>query len=120
MTSNHSGAYRDFGIAAGSILLSASAWFWYRHRELPWHPLEAALFFMVLAISPCSSLLMPLQRVWKRADSIARRGLATCALGLVYFGVLFPLGLVRRLRRQGARPSYWVRRTSPTDFRALF
>jgi hypothetical protein len=76
--------------------------------------------------------LMPLNRAWMKLGEVLHHVVSPLALGLIYFAVFTPVGLVMRLagrdalsrRFEPARPTYWVRREPPgpkdDSFRDMF
>jgi len=76
--------------------------------------------------------LMPLNRAWMKLGAVLHHVVSPLALGLIYFAVFTPVGLVMRLagrdalsrRFEPARPTYWVRREPPgpkdDSFRDMF
>lgn len=76
--------------------------------------------------------LTPLNRAWMKLGEVLHHVVSPLALGLIYFAVFTPVGLVMRLagrdalsrRFEPARPTYWVRREPPgpkdDSFRDMF
>ena len=76
--------------------------------------------------------LEPLNRAWMRFGALLHHVVSPVVLGLIYFGVFTPVGLVMRLagrdamarRFEPAKPSYWISREPPgpreDSFRDMF
>jgi hypothetical protein len=76
--------------------------------------------------------LAPLNRAWMAFGALLNSIMSPIVLGLIYFAVFTPAGLVMRLwgrdamcrRFEPARPSYWVKRDPPgprdDSFRDMF
>ena len=107
---------RPFGLTVGTAFLVLAALLWWRGR-----PVTAELFFalgMLLGtlglIAP--GVLHPVQRVWMAGAVLMSKVTTPVFLGLVYFGVMTPIGIVRRvfgdnpLKHRGADGSSWVNR----------
>jgi hypothetical protein len=108
-------AQREFGLLVGGILVLLSSWWLYRGK------------FNVAAevLLPLGSLLVLLGLLWPRALVVPNKAWMLLAdalsfvttrliLGLVFFLVLTPIGIAKRLmgwnplgRRGARRESYW-------------
>ena len=76
--------------------------------------------------------LTPLNRGWMKVGDLLGRVVSPVTLGLIYFGVFTPIGLLMKLCRRdalcrrfdGAARSYWVKRDPPgpadDSFRNMF
>lgn len=79
-----------------------------------WWSLGLSLAFAVCATT-CPRLLKPLNRVWTRFGMLLHRITSPVMLGLVFFAVLTPTGLIMRLVKKDpldieigvARSSFW-------------
>ncbi len=118
---------RGFGLGVGAILL-ALAWLAWR-AWFPFddpHPRAAAALaalgagLAVTAVVRATSLA-PVHRTWMRLVAPIAWVNTRLLLGLVYYGVLLPTGLLRRLGndpldiRGPRRRSYWVERSPGED-----
>lgn len=108
---------RRFGLTVALPLLLLALWgMWRQHPVLPWLLGGLALTLGALAVlSPDG--LRPVHRVWMRGADLLAWVNTRLVLGLVYFLVMTPIGLLMRLagrdpldRRLGDRPSYWMAR----------
>lgn len=67
------------------------------------------------------NILAPLNRIWTRLGLLMHRIVNPIALGIIFFGVVTPIGLLMRLfdkdplrlRLDKAATSYWIVRTPP-------
>ena len=70
---------------------------WLLNRDWPWEPWGiSALFFVWGLIAP--STLRPFYRIWMRFGFVMNAIMTSVILGAVYYVVVFPTGLVFRLR----------------------
>ncbi len=116
---------RRFGVTVGiPLALLAGVGVWRGHTILPAVLGGAALALGVLALL-APRLLRPVHKLWmKIADALAWFN-TRVLLGVIYFLVMTPTGIVMRLlgrdpldRRLKDRPSYWVVRKRHPDPRA--
>jgi len=96
----------------------------------PWLLALAALTAAVTVVR--DQWLEPLNRAWMRFGALLNRIVSPVVLGLIYFAVFTPVGVVMRLagrdamcrRFEPAKPSYWVPREPPgpreDSFRDMF
>lgn len=91
-----------------------------------WSLIVSGLFLLVALIAP--AMLAPLNRLWMRFGMLLHKIVSPLVLGIMFFGVITPMGLVMRLMgkdllRLRADPnasSYWIRRTPPGPARGSF
>jgi len=114
---------KSFGWTFTGVFLIA-AWF------QPWCLGLAALMAAVTLLSP--HRLAPFKRAWMRFGELLHRVVSRAVLGLIYFLVFTPVGLIMKVagrdtmhRRFDARlHSYWVSRAPPgppeNSFRDMF
>jgi hypothetical protein len=96
----------------------------------PWLLALAALTALVTMIR--AHWLAPFNRAWMKLAELLHRVVSPVVLGVIYFGVFTPVGLVMRAfgrdamcrRFEPTRPSYWVPRDPPgppdNSFRDMF
>ena len=92
-------AEREFGLLVGGILAALGAWWLYREKlpALRFGFLAAGtLLVLVGALYPRA--LGPLYRAWMALAEALSRVVTTIVLGIVYYLVVTPIGLVKRLR----------------------
>jgi Saxitoxin biosynthesis operon protein SxtJ len=121
---------RRFGLTVGGAFLVLGALLWWRGRLMGAEVAAAAGALLVVAGLVRPGLLRPVHRVWMAAALAMSKVTTPIFLSIVYFGVLTPIGLVRRLlggspiavKRQGR--TTWVDRSeqgrSPADMEHQF
>ena len=111
---------RQFGLVFVVFfgILAAFSWWrggnWYPGRALA----SAAVGLITLAVP---GLLTPFNRWWMKLAELLHRIFSPVILGLMFFVVLTPFGLVMRVlrkdpmrrRREPQAPSYWIERDPP-------
>ena len=111
---------RKFGLAVGAVFIGLGAFSWWRgHRVAP--PIFlviGALLFVFGAVLPTA--LVPVRRMWMGAAERSSRVTTPIFMGVVYFGLLTPIGLLRRwvwhspLERRSDKESFWFVREGHT------
>ncbi len=84
-----------------------------------WSLAVGALFLAVAFLRP--ALLAPLNRLWTRFGLLLHKIVSPLVLGIMFFAVVTPMGLIRRalgsdplrLRFDRQARSYWVERQPP-------
>lgn len=123
---------REFGFAVGGVLLALGAWWLMRDRLeaiRPWSIGAGALLVVVAAVAP-RALVLP-SRAWFALAAAISYVTTRLLLVVIYYGVLTPIGIARRLagadplrRRAGAAPSYWLeypaRQGDPRHYEKMF
>lgn len=119
---------RSFGLTVGGVLaLLAIAPLRHGLPVRAWL-LGVALALVVLALAQPSLLALP-NRLWTALGDLLNRVVSPIALGVIYFVVVTPIGVLRRLRGHDplglrldpSRVSYWVERDAPPgDMRRQF
>jgi Saxitoxin biosynthesis operon protein SxtJ len=106
---------REFGLIVGGVLVLLSAWWLYRGKLSSIAHITLPLGALLIVLG----LLVPSVLVWpNRAWMLLAEGLSFVTtriiLGLVFFLVITPIGVVKRLsgwdplnRRSGREESYW-------------
>jgi hypothetical protein len=89
----------------------------YQKREIVWESF-AAFFFVVALVAP--RIAAPARRAWMALGHRLSSVVNPVVLGIVFVGVLVPIGLIRRLvghdaavrgRYDPAAASYWIPRS---------
>src|SRR5262245_44941360 len=111
---------RSFGLTFTVVFALLAALLWWRQRPAaPWLAGLSVLFLAVTVVR--ADWLLPLNRVWMRFGLLLNAIVSPIVLGVLFFGVFTPVGLVMRalhrdpMRRKwddGAR-SYWMTRDPP-------
>lgn len=114
------GSERAFGLvmAAGTMLIAMAP---LRHGQpiRSWLFVLSAAFLGVAVARPRA--LRPLNLAWTKAGELLNRVTSPAILGVVFYGVIVPIGLIMRmggrdalrLKRATAAASYWVPPTPP-------
>jgi hypothetical protein len=109
------GADRTFGLVmAGALALVSLVNGWHFGRVWPW-TLAVSIVFLIAAWMWPSSL-HPLNRLWMKLGLILHRIVNPIVMGLLFYGTIFPTGLVMRMRgrdllrlkRDSSAESYWI------------
>jgi polyferredoxin len=125
-------AEREFGLIVGGVLLLISAWWLYRGKfSNVWPitiPLGGALVLLGLLLP--RALLLP-NKAWMAFAEGLSFVTTRIILGLVFFGIVTPIGVVKRLfgwdplqRRAARGESYWrpysERQRDPRHYEKMF
>jgi len=111
------GSDRTFGLVmAGALALLAVINVWHAGTAWPWELALAVLFLVPALIKP--ALLRPLNRLWMKLGLVLHRIVNPIVMGLLFYGTIWPTGLVMRLRgrdllrlkREPGSNSYWIAR----------
>jgi hypothetical protein len=107
---------REFGLTVGGILFVLSCWWLYRGKFGAASHIILPLSILLIA---CALLFPRGLRLPNRAWMLLAEGLSFVStrviLAIVFFGLVTPIGVVKRLfgwdplnRRAGKRDSYWL------------
>ena len=125
-------AEREFGLIVGGVLLLLSSWWLYRgkfpHASQITMPLAAAL--LLLGLVWPRALLWP-NKIWMGFAEVLAFVSTRIILGVVFFGIVTPIGLAKRLlgwdplqRRAARGESYWKpyseRQRDPCHYEKMF
>ena len=111
---------RAFGIVFAVVFAIVALLPLWRGGEVRiWALLAAAAMLAIAFAAP--RVLAPFNRLWTAFGSLLHRIVSPVALGIVYFGVVAPTGLLMRLfgkdplrlRFDASAPSYWIERSPP-------
>ena len=113
---------RNFGLVFFFIFLVVSIWP-LTHNESPriWSAI-ISLAFLILVLTR-SKLLTPLNRLWAKFGIILGSIIAPITMGVVFFLVITPIGLVMKIigkdllsiKYDKKKETYWVKRDKPTS-----
>lgn len=121
---------KSFGFFITAVCLMATGYFFInRSMTIAYvFAASATVFLMITLVKPDG--LLPLNKLWMQFGWLLGRIVSPLVLGLLFFGLLTPYGLVMRLfgrdelRLQlGGRKSHWKYReqaTPQTDFKQQF
>jgi len=111
---------RGFGLVVGGIFILLGCWPLVHGFSPRWYLVIPAAF-LVLFGTVAPRMLMPLNRAWMRLGLLLHRVVAPVLMGIVFFGVVMPIGLIMRLRGKDLlrlkfdhnATSYWIVRDPP-------
>lgn len=111
---------RAFGLVFATVFLIIGCWP-VLHGESPrwWSIGAAAVFALVALLKP--KLLAGLNHLWLMLGILLGKVVSPIALGILFYGVLAPIGLIwrltgkdpLRLKGQPGTASYWIPRNPP-------
>ena len=112
---------RSFGMVFTLVFLAVGIWVVSGGRFEGWFFLAGAVLFLVVALAH-PSILGPLNRSWMKFGLLLSRVVNPFILGVVFFLVITPMAVVRRLlgkdslhlESKPSLESYWVDR-NPSD-----
>lgn len=111
---------RSFGTLFVVVFAAVGAWSaWRSSASYPWWLAAALATLLVTLAAP--ALLTPFNRAWMALGDLMGRIVSPVVLGILFFGVIAPFGIVRRLTgwdpmRRKFDPSaatYWIERSPP-------
>jgi hypothetical protein len=111
---------RTLGLVFGGVFLIVAVYPWLFGGDIRvWAFIVCAAFVAIALAAP--SLLSPLNRLWTRFGLILHKFVSPIVLGIMFFGVITPMGVAMRLfgkdllrlRFDRQRPSYWLERAPP-------
>jgi len=111
---------RSFGLVFAGVFLVVACWPLF-YRDLPrWWALGIAVVFAIIAIWK-PALLAVLNRLWTKLGVLLGKVVSPIALGILFYGVITPIGIVMRLtgkdplrlKFDSGADSYWIPRKPP-------
>lgn len=111
---------RSFGIVMSVVFSIIAVWPAFYSNPLRWWSLLVAVLLVTLAWAK-PNLLRPLNVLWLRFGLFLNKVLSPVFMGLAFFGVFTPYGLVMRLAGRDAlhlqfdpdAQTYWITRSPP-------
>ncbi len=111
---------RSFGMVFTLVFLVVGIWQISAGKSLGWYFFASAILFFIVTIT-FPSLLGPFNRIWFKFGLLLGQVVNPVILGLVFFLVVTPIGIVRRLLGKDSlhlkpKPnlkSYWIDRDPP-------
>jgi hypothetical protein len=111
---------RSFGFVFATVFLIIAAWPVWSGGTLRWWAVAVSAAFALVALAMPTLLAAP-NRWWMRFGLLLGKIVSPIALGLLFYAVVVPTGLLMRLfgkdplrlARDAAAPSYWIERTPP-------
>ena len=120
---------RKFGLTVGTAFLILTGLLLWRGRTTPGTVMGSLGTILVLAAFVMPKALGPVERAWMRMALIVSKVTTPVLMGIVYFLVVAPIGLVMRIVRgnpmehRAIDGGYWVSRegeTETTDMTRMF
>jgi hypothetical protein len=111
---------RVFGLVFAGAFLVIAGWPLVQGATPRWWAfVVSAVFALVALLKP--ALLSRLNRLWMKLGILLGKVVSPIALGVLFYGVLTPVGMVMRLagkdplrlKRDPAADSYWIAREPP-------
>lgn len=111
---------RSFGFTFAVVFALIGGWLtWKAHRFGVGFLAAAGLFALIAIVAP--KLLHGLNVVWMRFGALLNQVVSPIIMGVIFFGVFAPVGLLFRLRGRDAlrrkfepeSTSYWIPRDPP-------
>lgn len=111
---------RSFGFVFGVAFLLIAVWPIFHGQPMRWWSIGLAAIFGLLAILKPALLAIP-NRLWTRLGVLLGKVVSPIALGVLFYGLIAPMGVVARLigkdllrlKLDAAADSYWIRRDPP-------
>ena len=111
---------RAFGLVFTGVFLLVGLWPLWGGAGPRWWALGLAGLFLVAGLA-VPRLLRPLNRAWTRFGQLLHRVVNPVVMALLFFGVITPIGLLRRavvrdplhLAWDPEAESYWIERDPP-------
>ena len=107
---------RSFGIVFFIVFILIGLWPLLNSEPLRVWSISISIIFLVLGILN-SKLLTPLKTVWIKFGKILGRFIAPVVMGIIYFIILTPIGLLMRLIGKDLlnlkfteKKSYWIKK----------
>jgi len=111
---------RSFGLVFTAVFLLIAIWpLFYRESPRWWAVALATIFAIIATWKP--ALLAGLNRLWLKLGLLLGKIVSPIALGILFYGVVAPIGLVMRLtgkdplrlKLDSGANSYWILRKPP-------
>jgi polyferredoxin len=98
---------RRFGLTVGGIFGLIALWPWLvRGGPIRWWALIGAVGLLMPAIL-APAILRPVHRIWMKAGHVLGWVNTRILLGIVFYGIVTPLGLIRRMLGKGSIALAW-------------
>ena len=111
---------RAFGLVFAAVFVLIALWPLMFGRTVHWWNLAVAVLFGLAAAS-APGILAPFNRLWTRFGLLLHKIVSPIVLGIMFFCVITPIGIVMRLagkdplrlRLEPGASSYWIERKPP-------
>jgi len=123
---------REFGLVVGGVLLLVSSWWFYRGKlpDVRQITMITGALLVVLGLVFPRVLVLP-NKAWMALAAVLSFISTRIILGFVFFGIVTPIGVVKRLfgwdplhRRAPVNDSYWrpysERQRDPRHYEKMF
>jgi saxitoxin biosynthesis operon SxtJ-like protein len=125
-------AEREFGLIVGGIFVLLSGWWLYRGKfaDISHVLLPLGVLLVIVGVLLPKALVLP-NRAWMLLAEALSFVTTRVILGIVFFLIITPIGVIKRLsgwdplnRRGGSRTSYWKpyseRQRDPRHYEKMF
>lgn len=111
---------RSFGFVFAAVFAIIAVWPLWHGQALRWWALAVAVGFALVAVVVPKVLALP-SRLWLKLGLLLGKIVAPIALGILFYVVFMPIGLLMRLlgkdplklKREPSATTYWVNREPP-------
>jgi ABC-type xylose transport system permease subunit len=123
---------RDFGLVVGGVFVLLGAWWIYRGKfpSVAYFILSLGGLLMLLGLAIPRALIYP-NKAWMKLAEVLSFVMTRIILGIVFFLIITPIGVVKRLfgwdplnRRGGQSTTYWKpysdRQRDPRHYEKMF
>ena len=112
---------RNFGIVFSIVFLIIALWPLLNQNDIRIWSLITSGIFLVLGLIN-SKLLLPLNKIWFKFGIILGNFIAPIVMGIVYFMVVTPTGLIMRLLgkdllnlKKNNKDTYWIEKDNSNN-----
>ena len=113
------GSNRSFGIVFFVVFLLIATYPLLNHGDIRLWSLLLSFIFLILGLVN-SKILTPLNKLWFRFGIFLGKIVSPLIMGLIFFLVVTPIGLMMRLLKKdilalkySEKKSYWIEKTGP-------
>ena len=113
------GSNRSFGIVFFVVFLLIATFPLLNHGDIRLWSLLLSFIFLILGLVN-SKILTPLNKLWFRFGIFLGKIISPLIMGLIFFLVVTPIGLLMRLLKKdilalkySEKKSYWIEKTGP-------
>ena len=114
---NKMSSNRSFGLVFFLVFFIFAFWsFRGEFHQIKIIPLSISIFFLILGLRN-SNLLTPINKLWLKLGNTIGLVVAPIVMGIVFFIVITPIGLIMRLigkdflmKKYSNKKSYWIHR----------
>ncbi len=111
------GSNKSFGIVFFVIFIIIALWPLLKDENIRVWSLVVSIIFLTLGLLN-SKILTPLNKLWMRLGILLGAIVSPIVMGVVYFGVITPIGLIMKLfgkdvlnlKLDKNKPTYWLKK----------